>query len=115
MSDVVASVAGGDVAAAGVAYAVVVGVVLAGGARALMLWILLGASEMILSKSKMLTASPLGTPTNTRYSNLPIKLGIVVKIHNVASSKTYPYIAEIVPGVRAIIVDKNYRTHGQCP
>ena len=115
MSDVVASVAGGDVATAGVAHAVVVGVVLAGGARALMLWILLGASEMILSKSKMLTASPLGIPTNTRYGDLSIQLGIVVKIHNVVSSKTYPYIAEIVPGVRAILVGKNYRTLRQCP
>ena len=47
MSDVAASVAGGDVAAAGVAHAVVVGVGYVAVARALMLWILLGASEMI--------------------------------------------------------------------
>ena len=115
MSDVVASVAGGDVAAAGVAHAVVVGVGYVAVARALMLWILLGASEMILSKSKMLTASPLGIPTNTRYGDLSTKFGIMAKRRRVVSSKTYPYIAEIVPGVRAIIVDQNYRTHRQCP
>ena len=31
----------------------------------------------------MLTASPLGTPTNTHYSNLSIKFGVMVKRHGV--------------------------------
>ena len=68
---------------------------------------------LILSKSKMLRVPPLGTPTNTRYGDLSIKFGIMAKRHRVVSSKTYPYVAEIVPGVRAILVDKNYRTHRQ--
>ena len=62
----------------------------------------------------MLTASPLGTPTNTRYGDLSTKFGIMAKRHRVVSSKAYPYIAKIEPGVRAITIDNNYRTHRQC-